>query len=65
MKVKASDKFSFPLSIDLGPYLSPVDASLDAGLQVYDLQAILIHKGSSASQGHYGNGLCGFVATSL
>ncbi len=56
MKVKASDKFSFPLSINLGPYLSPVDASLDAGVQVYDLQAILIHKGSSASQGHYGNG---------
>jgi hypothetical protein len=56
MKVKASDKFSFPLSINLGPYLSPVDASLDAEVQVYDLQAILIHKGSSASQGHYGNG---------
>ncbi|KAL0020878.1 hypothetical protein WJX77_005350 [Trebouxia sp. C0004] len=53
MKVKASDKFSFPLSINLGPYLCPVDASLDAGVQVYDLQAILIHKGSSASQGHY------------
>ncbi len=64
MKVKASDKFSFPLNIDLGPYLSPVDASLDAGVQVYDLQAILIHKGSSASQGHYGNGLCRSIATS-
>ena len=64
MKVKASDKFSFPLSINLGPYVSPVDAPLDAGVQVYDLQAILIHKGSSASQGHYGNGLCGIIATS-
>ena len=65
MKVKASDKFSFPLSIDLGPYLSPVEACLDAGVrvQVYDLQAILIHKGSSASQGHYGNGLCGITSS--
>ena len=54
MKVKASDKITFPLSIDLEAYLSPVSASGMPGRQVYDLQAILIHKGSSASQGHYG-----------
>ena len=54
MKVKATDKFSFPLNIDLGPYQSPDSKQQDAVSQVYDLQAILIHKGSSASQGHYG-----------
>lgn len=55
MKVKATDKFSFPLSIDLGPYQSPGINPQDAESQQYDLQAILIHKGSSASQGHYGD----------
>lgn len=55
MKVKATDKFSFPLSIDLGPYQAPHSKQQGAAAsQVYDLQAILIHKGSSASQGHYG-----------
>ena len=54
MKVKASDKLTFPLRIDMEAYLSPVNASGVPGRQVYDLQAILIHKGSSASQGHYG-----------
>ncbi|KAL3150109.1 hypothetical protein ABBQ38_013448 [Trebouxia sp. C0009 RCD-2024] len=54
MKVKATDKFSFPLSIDLGPYQAPHSKQQGAAAsQVYDLQAILIHKGSSASQGHY------------
>lgn len=55
LKVKATDKFSFPLSIDFGPYQSSGSKPDDAGSQLYDLQAILIHKGSSASQGHYGN----------
>lgn len=59
MKVKATDKFSFPLSIDLGPYQSPSSNAQDAESQQYDLQAILIHKGSSASQGHYGNMFAG------
>ena len=49
-KVKANDKFRFPLELDLGAYLPP-EAQDGA---VYDLSAILIHKGSSASHGHYG-----------
>ena len=53
MKVKASDKFSFPLSLDFAPYHSS-SAAQEAGSQQYDLHAILIHKGPSASQGHYG-----------
>lgn len=57
LKVKVTDKFSFPLSMDFGPYQSPGSKAEDAGGQLYDLQAILIHKGSSASQGHYGKQL--------
>ena len=53
MKVKASDKFMFPLSMDFGPFQS-ADSQVAAQSQMYDLHAILIHKGSSASQGHYG-----------
>ena len=49
-KVKANDKFRFPLELDLSANLPP-EAQDDA---VYDLSAILIHKGSSASHGHYG-----------
>ncbi len=49
-KVKANDKFRFPLELDLSAYLPP-EAQDGA---VYDLSAILIHKGSSASHGHYG-----------
>ncbi len=49
-KVKANDKFRFPLELDLSAYLPP-EAQHGA---VYDLSAILIHKGSSASHGHYG-----------
>lgn len=52
MKVKASDKFMFPLSMDFETYQSSSDVRA-AGSQMYDLHAILIHKGSSASQGHY------------
>ena len=54
MKVKATDKFCFPLSIDFAPYQSSNNDDKQAASQLYDLQAILIHKGSSASQGHYG-----------
>ena len=49
-KVKANDKFRFPIELDLSAYLPP-EAQDGA---VYDLSAILIHKGSSASHGHYG-----------
>lgn len=50
-KVKVSDKFQFPLELDLGAYLPP---ELAADSAQYDLTAILIHKGTSASHGHYG-----------
>lgn len=50
-KVKVSDKFRFPLELDLGAYLPPELAAQSAQ---YDLTAILIHKGTSASHGHYG-----------
>lgn len=50
-KVKVSDKFRFPLELDLGAYLPP---ELAAESAQYDLTAILIHKGPSASHGHYG-----------
>ena len=50
-KVKASDKFRFPLELDLGAYLPH---SLTGESAQYDLTAILIHKGTSASHGHYG-----------
>lgn len=93
--MKATDKFSFPLALDLGAFLSPPDSDSDAGgaargaangtaaingraaascgvaangsstaaaaaappagsASDYELVAILIHKGASASHGHYG-----------
>ena len=50
-KVKAHDKISFPLELDMQPLLDAADV---AGGQQYDLQAILIHRGNNASSGHYG-----------
>jgi hypothetical protein len=60
-KVKANDKFRFPVELDLGAYLPP--EGQDGA--VYDLSAILIHKGSSASHGHYGAPPCTFQHTML
>ena len=56
-KVKASDKLSFPLSLDLAPILAsdvPAGAPPLADGTRYELVSILIHKGPSASHGHYG-----------
>jgi len=50
-KVKASDKYRFPMKLDLGAYLPD---TLTGDSAQYDLTAILIHKGTSASHGHYG-----------
>lgn len=56
-KVKVTDKFSFPLTMD---FTGLVSEQHQNGKQtantshVYDLAAILIHKGGSASHGHYG-----------
>lgn len=57
-KVKASDKFSFPASLDTRSLFNvnegPVDSELDAPEDSsYELAAILFHKGPSASHGHY------------
>ena len=67
-KVKASDKLSFPLRLDLAPILAPDGppgsqrggSSSSAGIQdtEYELMSILIHKGPSASHGHYGALIC-------
>lgn len=51
-RVKATDKFSFPLELDMGPHLGG-DAAPHHALR-YGLVAILIHKGGSAMHGHYG-----------
>jgi len=45
-RVKANDKFSFPLEL-------PASMITHAGGDLYDLEGILLHKGSSARQGHY------------
>ena len=50
-RVKASDKFAFPLELS-GAAL--VGAEGVEAAEIYDLEAILIHKGGSALQGHYG-----------
>lgn len=76
-KAKASDKFSFPLDLDLnevhrraedgvpggadavkgGHLAAPEAACMQTPSLVYRLAAVLIHKGASASHGHYGEGL--------
>lgn len=55
-KVKVADKLSFPLALDLAPLLAADAApgAAPAAEQQYELAAILIHKGPSASHGHYG-----------
>ncbi|KAL4440027.1 hypothetical protein ABPG75_003028 [Micractinium tetrahymenae] len=48
-RVKVSDKFAFPLSLDMAPVVGQ-HGRTD---MVYDLEAIMVHKGSSAIAGHY------------
>ncbi|KAG6554433.1 hypothetical protein Mapa_004350 [Marchantia paleacea] len=55
-KKKVTSKFSFPRILDMGPRLSAQSAgrSADAAHSaVYDLSAILVHKGSMVNSGHY------------
>ena len=47
-RVKASDKFSFPLEIEASAFTHSGGEPV-----MYDLEGILLHKGSSAYQGHY------------
>lgn len=54
MKVKAADKMSFPLTLDMESLVSQHGNSALQCPGQYELAAILIHKGPSASHGHYG-----------
>ncbi len=58
-KVKATDKLSMPLKLDMASILAMAGAqSLVTGTYEdaqYELMSILIHKGTSASHGHYGD----------
>jgi hypothetical protein len=71
-KKKAMSKLSIPLLLDLGDVLQgagvavpdaaplgPDGSPLLPGSPgcVYELAAVLIHKGTSASHGHYGEGV--------
>lgn len=64
-KQKAMDKLSFPALLDVPSVLASVALDNDAvghavvgtdgqPVQQYELVAVLIHKGTSASHGHYG-----------
>ena len=56
--MKASDKLSIPLKLDMASILAMAGAQpLQMGTYKdaqYELMSILIHKGPSASHGHYG-----------
>ena len=56
-----ADKLSFPVMLDMAPLLAAEAAPGAAPVeeQQYELAAILIHKGPSASHGHYG--ACGLL----
>ena len=57
-KVKATDKLSIPLKLDMASILAMAGAQpLQTGTYEdaqYELMSILVHKGPSASHGHYG-----------
>lgn len=61
-RVKANDKISFPATLDMGPLLvgessageQAQTSAVPPEEQRFDLAAILVHKGGSATQGHYG-----------
>lgn len=50
-RTKATDKFAFPLELPAAALVGNEGTEADG---IYDLEAILIHKGGSAMQGHYG-----------
>ncbi|PSC68725.1 ubiquitin carboxyl-terminal hydrolase 26 [Micractinium conductrix] len=47
-RIKVSDKFAFPLALDMAPFVGQQPGSM-----LYDLEAIMVHKGGSALAGHY------------
>mmetsp|Transcript_10465 Transcript_10465/g.26589 ORF Transcript_10465/g.26589 Transcript_10465/m.26589 type:complete len:1024 (-) Transcript_10465:2375-5446(-) len=51
-KIKSS--FTFPTSIDFGPFLADKSKGSKASHGfVYDIQSIILHRGKNASEGHY------------
>ena len=52
-RVKVSDRFAFPLALDLGGLVGP-EATPGGLPPLYELAAVMLHKGASAVQGHYG-----------
>ena len=60
-KLKVSDKFSFPLDLDLDSILQGTggisslssSSSSEAGAGDYELTGVVLHKGSNAHHGHY------------
>ena len=56
---KVTDDFSFPLEVNLGPFVTPLagpghsDAVDGSVAGVYDLTLILVHRGQNATSGHY------------
>ena len=65
-RVKVTDRFAFPLALNMAAIMGQQQAAAavaggggGGGLVghdgcVYDLEAILLHKGASATHGHYG-----------
>ncbi|KAH9305405.1 hypothetical protein KI387_009809, partial [Taxus chinensis] len=49
-KKKVTSKFSFPRTLNMGPRLSD---NQNLNSLIYDLSAILIHKGATVNSGHY------------
>lgn len=58
-KLKISDRFSFPLDLDMGSLLlgedgRPTSTAFPEGTdQEYELTGVVLHKGSNAHHGHY------------
>ena len=52
-KKKITEPLRFPDTLDMRPYVAAPPAGASETEYVYDLQAVLIHRGPSASHGHY------------
>ncbi|TPX34008.1 hypothetical protein SmJEL517_g03247 [Synchytrium microbalum] len=52
-KLKVKTRVEFSDTIDLQEFVSPPSNSIQRDNTVYDLRAILLHRGASANQGHY------------
>ena len=51
-KKKSRDTVRFPALIDMAPYLSE-EKRQPGKSEIYDLKAVLLHRGDSAYSGHY------------